>query len=178
MLNNGKSEHEVINIWEHSSSVLKCFFLIKHKKINFILFSVCSSTFACMTDLNIWTQMDTVSSFILTVCPWFGLSIGSQMCARYYGDFVVCCAFLLTHTWKVWSNLHPVQFIGLTLIFKPFWKQLPVTVLQMDAAISESVCGGETKSRWSVRYSDNCGFPDVWRYISCFVILNLCILKS
>lgn len=104
---------------------IKCFemdFFDKTQKIYFILFSVCSSTFTCMTDLNLWTQTDTVSRFILTVCPWFGLSIGSQMCARYYGDFVVCFAFLLTHTWKVWSNLHPVQFIGLTLIFKPFWK--------------------------------------------------------
>lgn len=85
----------------------------------------------------------------------------SNECNVSWGFCLFCFAFLLTHTWKVRSNLQPVQFNGMTLIFKPFWNLLLVTGLQVDVFISYSVCKGEMKQRRLVFYSYYCGFPDV-----------------
>lgn len=69
----------------------------------------------------------------------------SNECNVSWGFCLFCFAFLLTHTGKVWSNLQPVQFSGLALIFKLFWNLLLVTGLQMDVVFSDSVCKGEMK---------------------------------
>lgn len=62
-----------------------------------------------------------------------------NVCKVLWGFCCLFCFSLDTHLEGL------VQFSGLTLIYKPFWKLLLITGLQMDAVISDSVCEGEMK---------------------------------